>query len=147
MSKSQINLPKTAFSMKANLPTREPEILDYWQKINLYDEIRNSSKGKEKFVLHDGPPYANGNIHMGTALNKILKDIIVKFHQMNGKDSIYVPGWDCHGLPIEWKIEEQYKKSKKIKMKFLSLSSEKSVDHLQKNGLKFINLNLNVWVL
>ena len=71
MSKSQINLPKTAFSMKANLPTREPEILDYWQKINLYDEIRNSSKGKEKFVLHDGPPYANGNIHMGTALNKI----------------------------------------------------------------------------
>ena len=77
MSKSQINLPKTAFSMKANLPTREPEILDYWQKINLYDEIRNSSKGKEKFVLHDGPPYANGNIHMGTALNKILIDIIV----------------------------------------------------------------------
>ena len=68
MSKSQINLPKTAFSMKANLPTREPEILDYWQKINLYDEIRNSSKGKEKFVLHDGPPYANGNIHMGTCL-------------------------------------------------------------------------------
>ncbi len=115
MSKSQINLPKTAFSMKANLPTREPEILDYWQKINLYDEIRNSSKGKEKFVLHDGPPYANGNIHMGTALNKILKDIIVKFHQMDGKDSIYVPGWDCHGLPIEWKIEEQYKKNKKNK--------------------------------
>ena len=115
MSKSQINLPKTAFSMKANLPVREPEILDYWNKINLYDELRNSSKGKEKFVLHDGPPYANGNIHMGTALNKILKDIIVKFHQMDGKDSIYVPGWDCHGLPIEWKIEEQYKKNKKNK--------------------------------
>ena len=115
MSKSDINLPKTAFSMKANLPTREPEILNYWQKINLYDELRKSSKGKEKFVLHDGPPYANGNIHMGTALNKILKDIIVKFHQMDGKDSIYVPGWDCHGLPIEWKIEEQYKKNKKNK--------------------------------
>ena len=115
MSKSDINLPKTAFSMKANLPTREPEILNYWQKINLYDELRKSSKGKEKFVLHDGPPYANGNIHMGTALNKILKDIIVKFHQMNGKDSIYVPGWDCHGLPIEWKIEEEYKKNKKNK--------------------------------
>ena len=97
MSNSQINLPKTAFSMKANLPQREPEILEYWQKINLYKELRNSSKGKEKFVLHDGPPYANGNIHMGTALNKILKDIIVKFHQMDGKDSIYVPGWDCHG--------------------------------------------------
>ncbi|MDC3166817.1 isoleucine--tRNA ligase [Candidatus Pelagibacter sp.] len=115
MSNSQINLPKTAFSMKANLPLREPEILEYWQKINLYKELRNSSKGKEKFVLHDGPPYANGNIHMGTALNKILKDIIVKFHQMDGKDSIYVPGWDCHGLPIEWKIEEQYKKNKKNK--------------------------------
>jgi isoleucyl-tRNA synthetase len=115
MSKSQINLPKTAFSMKANLPIKEPEILEYWKKINLYQELRNSSKGKEKFVLHDGPPYANGNIHMGTALNKILKDIIVKFHQMDGKDSIYVPGWDCHGLPIEWKIEEQYKKNKKNK--------------------------------
>ena len=115
MSNTLINLPKTAFSMKANLPVREPEILEYWQKINLYKELRNSSKGKEKFVLHDGPPYANGNIHMGTALNKILKDIIVKFHQMDGKDSIYVPGWDCHGLPIEWKIEEQYKKNKKNK--------------------------------
>ncbi len=115
MSNSQINLPKTAFSMKANLPVREPEILEYWQKIDLYKKLRNSSKGKEKFVLHDGPPYANGNIHMGTALNKILKDIIVKFHQMDGKDSIYVPGWDCHGLPIEWKIEEQYKKNKKNK--------------------------------
>ena len=79
MSNSQINLPKTAFSMKANLPVREPEILEYWKKINLYQELRKSSKGKEKFVLHDGPPYANGNIHMGTALNKILKDIIVNF--------------------------------------------------------------------
>ncbi len=115
MSKSQINLPKTTFSMKANLPIKEPEILEYWKKINLYHELRNSNKGKEKFILHDGPPYANGNIHMGTALNKILKDIIVKFHQMDGKDSIYVPGWDCHGLPIEWKIEEQYKKNKKNK--------------------------------
>ena len=115
MSKSQINLPKTAFSMKANLPIREPEILEYWKKIKLYENLRSSSKDKEKFVLHDGPPYANGNIHMGTALNKILKDIIVKFHQMDGKDSVYVPGWDCHGLPIEWKIEEQYKKNKKNK--------------------------------
>ena len=115
MSKNQINLPKTAFSMKANLPIREPEILEFWKKIDLYKELRNSRKGEEKFVLHDGPPYANGNIHMGTALNKILKDIIVKFHQMDGKDSVYVPGWDCHGLPIEWKIEEQYKKNKKNK--------------------------------
>ena len=115
MSKFQINLPKTAFSMKANLPAREPEFLKFWDKINLYKELRNSRKGHEKFVLHDGPPYANGNIHMGTALNKILKDIIVKFHQMDGKDSVYVPGWDCHGLPIEWKIEEQYKKNKRNK--------------------------------
>ena len=115
MSKEQINLPKTAFSMKANLPNKEPQILELWKKIDLYKELRNSKKGKEKFVLHDGPPYANGNIHMGTALNKILKDIIVKFHQMDGKDSVYVPGWDCHGLPIEWKIEEQYKKNKKNK--------------------------------
>ena len=115
MNKSQINLPKTAFSMKANLPSREPEILKLWNNINLYDELRKSRKGEEKFVLHDGPPYANGNIHMGTALNKILKDIIVRFHQMDGKDSVYVPGWDCHGLPIEWKIEEKYKKDKKNK--------------------------------
>ena len=115
MNKSQINLPKTAFSMKANLSVREPEILEYWEEINLYQKLRSSRKGQEKFVLHDGPPYANGNIHMGTALNKILKDIIVKFHQMDGKDSVYVPGWDCHGLPIEWKIEEQYKKNKRNK--------------------------------
>ena len=115
MSKSQINLPKTEFPMKANLPIREPQILEFWKQMNLYEELRKSRKGEEKFILHDGPPYANGNIHMGTALNKILKDIIVKFHQMDGKDSVYVPGWDCHGLPIEWKIEEQYKKNKKNK--------------------------------
>jgi isoleucyl-tRNA synthetase len=115
MSKEHINLPKTAFSMKANLPTKEPELVEYWNKINLYQKLREENKGKEKFILHDGPPYANGNIHMGTALNKILKDIVTKFHQMDGKDSVYVPGWDCHGLPIEWKIEEQYKKNKKNK--------------------------------
>ena len=115
MSKENINLPKTTFSMKANLPAKEPKLIEYWNKINLYEKLRKSSKGKEKFILHDGPPYANGNIHMGTALNKILKDIVTKFHQMDGKDSVYVPGWDCHGLPIEWKIEEQYKKNKKNK--------------------------------
>ena len=115
MSKDQINLPKTVFSMKANLPAKEPNLVKYWDEIKLYDTLRQKAKGREKFILHDGPPYANGNIHMGTALNKILKDIIVKFHQMDGKDSVYVPGWDCHGLPIEWKIEEQYKKNKKNK--------------------------------
>jgi len=115
MSKENINLPKTSFSMKANLPTKEPEILKFWEEKNMYKKLRESRKGKEKFILHDGPPYANGHIHMGTALNKILKDMITKFHQMDGKDSVYVPGWDCHGLPIEWKIEEQYKKNKKNK--------------------------------
>ena len=142
MSKEHLNLPKTAFSMKANLPNKEPEYLKFWDKINLYEKLRTQSKGKEKFVLHDGPPYANGNIHMGTALNKILKDIIIKFHQMDGKDSVYVPGWDCHGLPIEWKIEEQYKKIKKIKMMYLLLSLEKNVEILQVNGLIFIKINL-----
>ena len=115
MSKESLQLPKTAFSMKANLPNKEPDIIKHWEKIDLYKKLRKKSKGKEKFVLHDGPPYANGHIHMGTALNKILKDMITRFHQMSGKDSIYVPGWDCHGLPIEWKIEEQYKKKKKNK--------------------------------
>ncbi|OUW74053.1 MAG: isoleucine--tRNA ligase [Pelagibacteraceae bacterium TMED216] len=115
MSKDTLHLPKTAFSMKANLPNKEPEILKGWEKNNLYKKIRTKSKGKKKFVLHDGPPYANGHIHMGTALNKILKDVVIRFQQMSGKDSIYVPGWDCHGLPIEWKIEELYKKNKKNK--------------------------------
>ena len=115
MSKDTLQLPKTSFSMKASLPTKEPEILKKWEKNKIFDNLRKKSKGKEKFILHDGPPYANGHIHMGTALNKILKDVIIRFHQMNGKDSVYVPGWDCHGLPIEWKIEEQYKKKKKNK--------------------------------
>jgi isoleucyl-tRNA synthetase len=115
MPEDNLHLPKTAFTMKANLPTKEPLILEKWEKNKIFEKLRNNSKGKEKFVLHDGPPYANGHIHMGTALNKILKDIIIRFHQMDGKDSVYVPGWDCHGLPIEWKIEEQYKKKKKNK--------------------------------
>jgi isoleucyl-tRNA synthetase len=115
MSKDNLQLPKTAFSMKASLPTKEPEILKKWENNKIFEKLRKNSKGREKFILHDGPPYANGHIHMGTALNKILKDMITRFHQMSGKDSIYVPGWDCHGLPIEWKIEEQYKKKKKNK--------------------------------
>ena len=106
MADNNLNLPKTSFSMKANLPTKAHKILENWDKSKLYEKLRAKSVGKEKFVLHDGPPYANGHIHMGTALNKILKDIVTKFHQMNNKDSIYVPGWDCHGLPIEWKNEE-----------------------------------------
>ena len=115
MSKENLNLPKTVFSMKADLAKKEPNILKQWEQNNTFEKIRKNSNGREKFILHDGPPYANGHIHMGTALNKILKDMIIRFHQMNGKDSVYVPGWDCHGLPIEWKIEEQYKKNKKNK--------------------------------
>ena len=115
MSDTKVNLPKTQLGMKANLPTKEPELLKFWSEINLYDNLRSNSLSKEKFVLHDGPPYANGNIHIGTALNKILKDIIIRYQQMSGKNAVYVPGWDCHGLPIEWKIEEEYKKKGKDK--------------------------------
>ena len=102
-------LPKTDFPMRAGLPEMEPKILARWAEIDLYAKLRQSAKGWTKFVLHDGPPYANGNIHIGTALNKILKDMVVRSQQMLGRDSNYVPGWDCHGLPIEWKIEEQYR--------------------------------------
>ena len=113
--KDTIFLPKTSFEMKANLQTKEPKILEDWNKEKIFYKLREKSKGREKFVLHDGPPYANGHIHLGTALNKILKDVIVRTQQMAGKDSIYVPGWDCHGLPIEWKIEEEYRKKGKNK--------------------------------
>ena len=113
MSKDTLQLPKTAFSMKASLPNKEPEILKKWEKNKIFDKLRKNSKVKRNLFYMMGLLYANGHIHMGTALNKILKDIIIRFHQMNGKDSVYVPGWDCHGLPIEWKIEEQYKTKKK----------------------------------
>ncbi|MEA2940638.1 MAG: isoleucyl-tRNA synthetase, partial [Bradyrhizobium sp.] len=105
-------LPQTEFPMRAGLPQREPEILKRWEEIGLYDKLRKASAGRAKFVLHDGPPYANGNIHIGHALNKILKDVVTKSQQMLGHDSNYVPGWDCHGLPIEWKIEEENYRSK-----------------------------------
>src|SRR3954465_12614215 len=105
-------LPQTEFPMRAGLPQREPEILAHWNKIGLYEKLREAAAGRPKFVLHDGPPYANGNIHIGHALNKILKDVVTKSQQMLGFDSNYVPGWDCHGLPIEWKIEEENYRSK-----------------------------------
>ncbi len=136
MSKDNLHLPKTAFSMKASLPTKEPLILEKWEKNNIFQKLRKNSKGKEKFILHDGPPYANGHIHMGTALNKILKDIITRFHQMNGKDSVYVPGWDCHGLPIEWKIEEQYKKKKKNKDEVAIKDFRQECREFAKNWIK-----------
>jgi isoleucyl-tRNA synthetase len=105
-------LPQTEFPMRAGLPQREPEILKHWNEIGLYERLRKDAAGRAKFVLHDGPPYANGNIHIGHALNKILKDVVTKSQQMLGFDSNYVPGWDCHGLPIEWKIEEENYRSK-----------------------------------
>ncbi|HMA57322.1 MAG TPA: class I tRNA ligase family protein, partial [Pseudolabrys sp.] len=113
-------LPQTEFPMRAGLPQREPEILARWEKSDLYKQLRAVAKGREKFILHDGPPYANGNIHIGHALNKILKDVVTRSQQMLGFDSNYVPGWDCHGLPIEWKIEEENYRSKNKKKPDLS---------------------------
>ena len=102
-------LPKTDFPMRAGLPKQEPEIIASWEKQDLYRQLREDAAGRPKYVLHDGPPYANGPIHLGTAMNKIIKDIIVRNHQMRGYDASYLPGWDCHGLPIEWKVEEQFR--------------------------------------
>ena len=105
--KKTLNLPVTKFPMRANLTKREPEQIEMWEKYRLYDKIRNASQGRELFILHDGPPYANGNIHIGTALNKILKDVIVRSKQMSGFDAVYVPGWDCHGLPVEHNVDKE----------------------------------------
>src|SRR6266508_3808609 len=105
--KDTVNLPRTDFPMKANLPTSEPATLARWQVMDLYGKIRARRKGAPKFVLHDGPPYANGNIHLGTALNKILKELVVKSHSMAGFDAPYVLGYDCHGLPIELKVDRE----------------------------------------
>lgn len=102
-------LPQTDFPMRAGLPQREPEWLARWERIGIYDRLRERAEGRAPFILHDGPPYANGHLHIGHALNKTIKDIIVRSHQMMGRDARYVPGWDCHGLPIEWKIEEKYR--------------------------------------
>ncbi|MFC7536561.1 isoleucine--tRNA ligase [Sphingomonas sp. GCM10030256] len=108
-------LPKTAFPMKAGLPQKEPAILARWRAEDLYGQVRTSREGREEFILHDGPPYANGDIHIGHTLNKVLKDMVVRTQTLLGKDAPYVPGWDCHGLPIEWKVEEQYRKKKRNK--------------------------------
>ncbi len=106
--KNTLNLPQTDFPMRAGLPKREPEWLERWERIGIYHRLREK-EGRKPWILHDGPPYANGHLHIGHALNKILKDFVVRSHQMMGFDARYVPGWDCHGLPIEWKIEEQYR--------------------------------------
>lgn len=105
--KQTLNLPKTNFSMKANLPQREPELLNFWKEIDLYQQLRTNAHGRKKYILHDGPPYANGQIHIGHAVNKILKDIVVKSKTLSGYDAPFVPGWDCHGLPIELNVEKK----------------------------------------
>src|SRR5262249_5414127 len=111
--KDTVNLPRTDFPMKANLPTSEPETLARWAAMDLYGQIRERRKGAPKFVLHDGPPYANGNIHMGTALNKILKELVVKSRTMSGLDAPFVVGYDCHGLPIELQVDRELGKKKR----------------------------------
>ena len=104
--KSTLNLPRTEFPMKANLPQKEPERLAWWEQERIYDRIQESRNGRPLYILHDGPPYANGHIHIGHGLNKILKDIIIKSKTMAGFQAPYIPGWDCHGLPIEHEVEK-----------------------------------------
>jgi isoleucyl-tRNA synthetase len=130
--KNTLNLPNTDFPMKADLPNREPKYVKIWQDTDLYGKIRAKSKGKKKFVLHDGPPYANGNIHMGHALNKLLKDIVVKYETMAGYDSPYVPGWDCHGLPVEHQLFKELKMTKYDidQVKFRKLASDYAMKYV-----------------
>ena len=132
--KSTINLPKTDFPMKANLPQNEPKALARWQEMGIYQRIREARKGAPSYVLHDGPPYANGPIHLGHALNKCLKDFIVKSKTMSGFDSPYVPGWDCHGLPIEIKVDQQLG-GKKLQMEKLEVR-----EACRKYAQKFLDL-------
>lgn len=134
--KSTLNLPRTNFSMKANLPNLEPKILLLWQDLKIYHRLREERKGRKKFILHDGPPYANGSIHIGHALNKILKDIILKYKIMQGFDCPFIVGWDCHGLPVEHQLFKELnltmhdvdivdfrKKAKDFALKFVELQN------------------------
>ncbi|MFQ5721675.1 MAG: class I tRNA ligase family protein, partial [Candidatus Aminicenantales bacterium] len=132
--KETLNLPQTSFSMKAKLPLKEPEFIKKWENINLYQKIQEKRKNGPPFVLHDGPPYANGNIHLGTALNKILKDFIVKTKTMEGFKSPYLPGWDCHGLPIEIKVDQLLGERKKT-LSIIAIREE-----CKKYALKYVNI-------
>ncbi len=138
--KSTLNLPKTDFSMKANLPKNEPKMLERWEKMRIYDRIREAHKGEPIYVMHDGPPYANGPIHLGTALNKTLKDFIVKSRSMSGFDAPYVPGWDCHGLPIEIKVDDQLGR-KKLDMDPLAVREE-----CRKYATKYLDLQRSQFI-
>ena len=146
--KDTLNLPRTDFPMKANLSVREPELLKRWDEIGLYQRLREKSKGHPRYILHDGPPYANGHIHLGTALNKILKDMIVKSRQMGGMDAVYVPGWDCHGLPIEHQVDKELgKKKETMSLAEIRLQcrryAEKFID-IQRNEFKRLGV-LGEW--
>src|SRR6187402_108374 len=146
--KQTLNLPRTTFDMKANLPVAEPKLLAAWEEQNLYGQIRAARAGKPSYILHDGPPYANGNIHLGHAFNKSLKDFVVKSKTMAGFDSPYVPGWDCHGLPIEIKIDNELG-SKKAQMSIAEIRracrkyAEKYID-LQRTDFKRLGV-LGQW--
>ena len=131
--KETVFLPNTDFPMRGNLPEKEPDMIARWQELDLYKRLREESKGREKFILHDGPPYANGHLHMGHALNKVLKDVINSYWQMAGYDAPYVPGWDCHGLPIEWKIEEKYRDAGQDKDNIDILTFRKECREFAKN--------------
>src|SRR5438105_15300390 len=146
--KDTVNLPRTEFPMKANLQTVEPEWLERWKASDLYGKIRERRKGAPKFVLHDGPPYANGNIHLGTALNKILKDLVVKSRSMAGYDAPYIPGYDCHGLPIELHVERKLgaKKAGLSATTFRRICREHAADALKRQTRDFQRLGiLGLW--
>ena len=142
--KDTLNLPSTKFPMKANLPQKEPEILKFWDDIDLYQCIRTKMSGADKFMLHDGPPYANGDIHIGHAVNKILKDFVVKSRTMFGYDCPFIPGWDCHGLPIELMVEKKYGKSKfkDNKNAFRKACREFALKQVKKQKSDFIRLGV-----
>ncbi len=143
--KNTLNLPKTDLPMKAGLPNKEPEILSFWDSINLYNLIREENSKKNKFILHDGPPYANGDIHLGHSVNKILKDIVIKTKTLQGFDAPYVPGWDCHGLPIELNVEKKFGRDSdtvKDKSKFISACREYALSQIENQKKDFIRLGV-----
>jgi len=135
--KDTLNLPKTDFPMKANLSKKEPELLKHWETVNIYKRIRDVSRGRPTYILHDGPPYANGDIHLGTALNKIIKDLVIKSKNMNGFDSIFVPGWDCHGLPIEHQVD------KELGEKTAQLSHSEKRRYCRKYAERYVDIQRN----
>ena len=146
--KNTLNLPKTPFPMKGNLPVKEKEMLKFWDEIKLYSKLTEGKDGRPLFILHDGPPYANGHIHLGTALNKILKDIIVKSKFMSGFRADYIPGWDCHGLPIEHHVEKEMKAKKsslsKLEIRHRCREYAEGFIHIQREEFKRLG-GIGLW--